>query len=140
MKKYIIVTLRECKNPRMLAYGADLCVVQEYRIWEKVDGCGWAPHFKPYNENTVIRGGTLGDPVAFFDSYQDAQKYFTEHFEELKSKIDGVKYRKMFTRVTTIEKLEGFRKSARNGKPYSFFKNNEEDNKYLDEVLGPRLI
>ena len=43
----------------------------------------------------------------------------------------------MFTRVTTIEKLEAFRKIA---KPYSFFKNNEEDNKYLDEVLGPRLI
>ena len=142
MKKYIIVTLRECKDPRMVAYGTDLCVVQEYRIWEKVDGCGWAPSFKPYisYEKTVVRGDALNCPVPFFDSYQDAQKYFTEHFEELKSKIDGVKYRKMFTRVTTIEKLEGFRKIARNGKPYSFFKNNQEDNKYLDEVLGPRLI
>ena len=138
MKKYIIVTLRECKNPRMLAYGTDLCVVQEYRIWEKVDGCGWAPHFKPYiSENTMIRDDALGDPVAFFDSFEDAQKYFTEHFDELKSKIDGIRYKKMFTRVTTIKKLEDFRKIA---KPYSFFKNNEEDNKYLDEVLGPRLI
>lgn len=139
MKKYIIVTLRECKNPRMLAYGTDLCVVQEYRIWEKVDGCGWAPHFKPYisYENTVIREGALGVPVAFFDSFEDAQKYFIEHFDELISRADGIRYRKIFTRVTTIEKLEAFRKIA---KPYSFFKNNEEDNKYLDEVLGPRLI
>ena len=59
----------------MLAYGIDLCVVQEYRIWEKVDGCGWAPRFEPYisYENTVIRKGALGVPVAFFDSFEDAQ-------------------------------------------------------------------
>lgn len=142
MKKYIIVTLRQCKNPRMLAYGIDLCVVQEYRIWEKVDGCGWAPYFTPYinYEDTVVHDATLNCPVPFFDSYEDAQKYFTEHFEELRSKIEGIRYKKLFTRVTTIEKLENFRKIARNGKPYSFFKNNQEDNKYLDEVLGPRLI
>ena len=136
MKKYILVTLRNFTNPKSMIYGYQICIAKECRFWENVPGCGWSIGWREFYtlSNLIDNKNT---PVPKFETVEEAKFYFHKYIDRFKSKKElSIYYLKLFTRVTTLDKLENFIKN--NNRPYYSY--GKSDSSYLDEVIGPAVI
>lgn len=136
MKKYILVTLRKVTNPKSMIYGYQICIAQENRMWENVPGCDWSTGWREFYTLSNLRDNK-NTPVPKFETVEEAKSYFNEYIDRFKSKKEqSIYYLKLFTRVTTLDKLENFIKN--NNRPY--FSYGKSDSYYLDEAIGPAVI
>ena len=134
LMKYILMTLRKVTDQKSVIYGYDICIAQECRFFEEINH-GHSVGWYTYHGSEKLRE-CKQMPIPKFETINDAIEYFDKHIESFKGdKKKSLSYIKLFTRVTTIEKLDEFLLKSKPWLSYT-----KDDDKYLEEVLGPSVF